>query len=290
MFTRKTQQLVFKVSEQKDWIISANEGQKLLERLEDENRNEVWPEPEKDNTGVNSNQVGENILNKGEAREADDDKHFCGNDDNHESNQVLIGHSATVEEPVLRKRMTGRSEKDDMEGLETVSVHDDIVSYQQSSEKIDADDKEPLLEVREAGFLFCSFCEVCISFCQGSPCVKVSRYLPGSKTAQGFGEEHESAPVVIQYPSMACESYMAIFIQIVFPVMIAGLGTVMAGCLLDKVQSWDVFIVISELFILVPALSGLKGNLEMTLASRLSTAVRFIFQPIAVNPLKPSTF
>ena len=33
-----------------------------------------------------------------------------------------------------------------------------------------------------------------------------------------------------------------------------------------------VFEKIPELFILVPALLGLKGNLEMTLASRLSTA------------------
>lgn len=31
------------------------------------------------------------------------------------------------------------------------------------------------------------------------------------------------------------------------------------------------------MFILVPALLGLKGNLEMTLASRLSTAVRSWF-------------
>ena len=30
---------------------------------------------------------------------------------------------------------------------------------------------------------------------------------------------------------------------------------------------------ITEIFILIPALLGLKGNLEMTLASRLSTAV-----------------
>lgn len=33
------------------------------------------------------------------------------------------------------------------------------------------------------------------------------------------------------------------------------------------------FRTITEVFILVPALVGLKGNLEMTLASRLSTAV-----------------
>ncbi|NXC19315.1 S41A1 protein, partial [Corythaeola cristata] len=37
-------------------------------------------------------------------------------------------------------------------------------------------------------------------------------------------------------------------------------------------QHWDVFKYVTEVFILVPALLGLKGNLEMTLASRLSTA------------------
>ncbi|XP_064894712.1 solute carrier family 41 member 1 isoform X2 [Columba livia] len=37
-------------------------------------------------------------------------------------------------------------------------------------------------------------------------------------------------------------------------------------------KHWDVFKYVTEIFILVPALLGLKGNLEMTLASRLSTA------------------
>lgn len=36
-------------------------------------------------------------------------------------------------------------------------------------------------------------------------------------------------------------------------------------------QQWVVFQEIRELFILVPALLGLKGNLDMCLASRLST-------------------
>lgn len=36
-------------------------------------------------------------------------------------------------------------------------------------------------------------------------------------------------------------------------------------------QHWVVFEKVNELMILVPALLGLKGNLEMTLASRLST-------------------
>lgn len=41
-------------------------------------------------------------------------------------------------------------------------------------------------------------------------------------------------------------------------------------------QHWDVFTKVSEIFILVPSLLGLKGNLEMTLASRLSTQVKVL--------------
>lgn len=44
-------------------------------------------------------------------------------------------------------------------------------------------------------------------------------------------------------------------------------------CFVFISQHWDVFKYVTEVFILVPALLGLKGNLEMTLASRLSTAV-----------------
>ncbi|GLD45680.1 solute carrier family 41 member 1-like isoform X1 [Lates japonicus] len=68
------------------------------------------------------------------------------------------------------------------------------------------------------------------------------------------------------------ESSIAICLQVLFPYLLAGMGMVMAGMVLDSVQHWKVFKVITEVFILVPALVGLKGNLEMTLAARLSTA------------------
>uniref|UniRef100_A0A673CRR0 Solute carrier family 41 member n=1 Tax=Sphaeramia orbicularis TaxID=375764 RepID=A0A673CRR0_9TELE len=68
------------------------------------------------------------------------------------------------------------------------------------------------------------------------------------------------------------ESSTAICLQVLFPYLLAGMGMVMAGMVLDSVQHWEVFKVITEVFILVPALVGLKGNLEMTLAARLSTA------------------
>ncbi|KAG0310636.1 hypothetical protein BGZ97_012432 [Linnemannia gamsii] len=49
-------------------------------------------------------------------------------------------------------------------------------------------------------------------------------------------------------------------------------GLICAGWLLDVIQHWQVFTDISELIILIPILLNLKGNLEMNLASRLSTA------------------
>ncbi|OZJ01933.1 hypothetical protein BZG36_04832, partial [Bifiguratus adelaidae] len=49
-------------------------------------------------------------------------------------------------------------------------------------------------------------------------------------------------------------------------------GLIFAGWLLDIVQHWDVFTKTTELFILVPVLLNLKGNLEMNLAARLSTS------------------
>ncbi|TNM89265.1 hypothetical protein fugu_005520 [Takifugu bimaculatus] len=73
-------------------------------------------------------------------------------------------------------------------------------------------------------------------------------------------------------PAPLKESSLTIGLQVVFPFLLAGFGTVAAGMVLDIVQHWPVFKEVTEVFILVPALLGLKGNLEMTLASRLSTA------------------
>ncbi|XP_052285673.1 solute carrier family 41 member 1-like [Dreissena polymorpha] len=67
------------------------------------------------------------------------------------------------------------------------------------------------------------------------------------------------------------ETSLQIILQVSFPYLIAGFGMVAAGMVLDAVQHWPVFVEVSEIFVLVPALLGLKGNLEMTLASRLST-------------------
>ncbi|CAO4374679.1 unnamed protein product [Caenorhabditis nigoni] len=67
------------------------------------------------------------------------------------------------------------------------------------------------------------------------------------------------------------ETSYVLFFQVLFPFVVAGLGMVFAGLVLSIVVTWPLFEEIPEILILVPALLGLKGNLEMTLASRLST-------------------
>ncbi|XP_074054549.1 solute carrier family 41 member 3 isoform X2 [Macrotis lagotis] len=68
------------------------------------------------------------------------------------------------------------------------------------------------------------------------------------------------------------ESLTSIILQVLFPFLLSGVGMVAAGLVANEVQHWKVFVEIKELLTLVPPLVGLKGNLEMTLASRLSTA------------------
>lgn len=73
-------------------------------------------------------------------------------------------------------------------------------------------------------------------------------------------------------PGFQPETGFSLMSQILLPFLLAGIGMVAAGIVMDMVQHWPVFKAMSEIFILAPALVGLKGNLEMTLASRLSTA------------------
>lgn len=67
------------------------------------------------------------------------------------------------------------------------------------------------------------------------------------------------------------EKWYSVTIQIFIPFMIAGMGTIGAGLVLGTVEEYEVFKNVKALFILVPSILGLKGNLDMCLASRLST-------------------
>ena len=67
------------------------------------------------------------------------------------------------------------------------------------------------------------------------------------------------------------ETLKVLFFQVFIPFLIAGFSNVVIGIILDKVQSWPVFVSIPELFLLIASFMGFKGNLEMTLAARLAT-------------------
>ncbi|CDW55916.1 solute carrier family 41 [Trichuris trichiura] len=84
-------------------------------------------------------------------------------------------------------------------------------------------------------------------------------------------KESEKEPAKPSDEVEPTETACAIILQAFGPLFFAGFGQVGAGLILDKIQHWHVFDEIPELFTLVTSLVGLKGNLEMTLASRLST-------------------
>lgn len=111
---------------------------------------------------------------------------------------------------------------------------------------------------------------------------KMFSYSPVEKTrsrilsSDSFENDNGRLPDIVAETkhvdeSQTEETYFSVAIQVFIPFLIAGFGMVFAGLVLDKIQHWPVFEEITELVILIPALLGLKGNLEMTLASRLST-------------------
>ncbi|CAF0934245.1 unnamed protein product [Rotaria sp. Silwood1] len=81
----------------------------------------------------------------------------------------------------------------------------------------------------------------------------------------------ETKPILNVYNNNNQEKWYIVARQLVLPFMISGFGMVAAGLLLERTKELKVFQEITEIYILVPALLDLKGNLEMTLASRLST-------------------
>ncbi|XP_021543266.2 solute carrier family 41 member 2 [Neomonachus schauinslandi] len=107
------------------------------------------------------------------------------------------------------------------------------------------------------------------NYCDGKGTAEAAAMLQ-NEDASSDGDEDAIVEANQKSPK---ESSGVMALQILVPFLLAGFGTVSAGMVLDIVQPWGVFKKVTEVFILVPALLGLKGNLEMTLASRLSTAV-----------------
>ncbi|XP_020011746.1 solute carrier family 41 member 3 isoform X5 [Castor canadensis] len=87
------------------------------------------------------------------------------------------------------------------------------------------------------------------------------------KKLRGFSCEITRSPF-----GVLPETFATTACQVTVPILLSGLGMMTAGLVMNTVQHWPVFMEVKDLLTLVPPLVGLKGNLEMTLASRLSTA------------------
>ncbi|XP_055685937.1 solute carrier family 41 member 1-like [Lutzomyia longipalpis] len=62
-------------------------------------------------------------------------------------------------------------------------------------------------------------------------------------------------------------------LYVLLPLLIAAIGTIGAGLVFGAIDGWPVFQKVTELFIILPSLMGLKGNLDMNLASRFCKQV-----------------
>ncbi|OLL23277.1 Solute carrier family 41 member 1 [Neolecta irregularis DAH-3] len=88
-----------------------------------------------------------------------------------------------------------------------------------------------------------------------------SSMIPGRQ--HGFSaERHSDSSIVAR----------GLIVQASPSLLMAVAGSVFAGLVLEKIQNWQAFRKISELFILVPVLLHLKGCIEMNLAARMSTS------------------
>lgn len=67
------------------------------------------------------------------------------------------------------------------------------------------------------------------------------------------------------------EKWYHTIVQVSVPFLIAGIGTIGAGRVLTTAKNLSAFTEVPQLLILTTALQGLKGNLDMCLASRLCT-------------------
>ncbi|KAI9320144.1 hypothetical protein BX666DRAFT_2018179 [Dichotomocladium elegans] len=89
-----------------------------------------------------------------------------------------------------------------------------------------------------------------------------------ARSASSSSFIHFKVPVHPDPPNEDSASHSEAFPSLIMSVV----GLVAAGWMMDIFQHWEVFIEVSELFILVPVLLNLKGNLEMNLAARVSTS------------------
>ncbi|GMT11129.1 hypothetical protein PFISCL1PPCAC_2426, partial [Pristionchus fissidentatus] len=92
-----------------------------------------------------------------------------------------------------------------------------------------------------------------------------------AKTPEAKEEKEAVSARDATVPFLEEESLKKVFLQSLFPFLLGGLSSIGTGQVLHIAQSSKAYVQVPELMEITPALSGLKGNIECILASKLST-------------------
>lgn len=105
---------------------------------------------------------------------------------------------------------------------------------------------------------------------------QASRETPSRNSTTSFEltDSHDAPPTSPPPPpiQVTIRSAITLLVQSTPSLIVSLIGLIFMGQLLDHLAVWTVFVKCDELFIAVPALQNLKGNLEMCLGARLGTA------------------
>ncbi|KAF8528170.1 solute carrier family 41 member 1 [Hysterangium stoloniferum] len=88
----------------------------------------------------------------------------------------------------------------------------------------------------------------------------------------GPSRKAEDAPGKKIAQENASQFVYGILLETIPTLLLTTLGLTFTGEMLERVADWNAIKRVDELYILIPMLNNLKGNLEMNLSSRLSTA------------------
>ncbi|KAG0240586.1 hypothetical protein BGX31_001837 [Mortierella sp. GBA43] len=190
------------------------------------------------------------------------------NQQGHQRQQHTMGHSDHEEHEDQQQHILASDSDDDSDNYTSRQQH-----RQQHSRNVGTDNTISISAHRGSSGESSSSTIVSVDSNPDSPPPKYGResfeFAEPTNQSLGHGSDPEAC---LNSPRYEGNSEKGLGSQAATTLVIAVSGLICAGWLLDAVQHWDVFVDISELIILIPILLNLKGNLEMNLASRLSTA------------------
>ncbi|KAF8507993.1 hypothetical protein JB92DRAFT_2733830 [Gautieria morchelliformis] len=94
----------------------------------------------------------------------------------------------------------------------------------------------------------------------------------GERALLGSGRSQKYPPIKSMEEENTWPFVRRILVETVPTLLLATVGVTFTGELLERVSDWGAINRVNELYILIPMLNNLKGNLEMNLSSRLSTS------------------